>query len=144
MNPHEKTKGGHMTILFSFGFCKPKLKKGKLFGKHDKYPLIVFNFLLIQMVIPTGDTSSLFRQALSGLMQDDDWFIKNAPSVRKERAKARARVFSKNKGSQDKKMKELKEDYYRVNEELRELKQENYDLKSAIKVFKKVTDGESP
>lgn len=127
-----------MTFIIQFGAFLPKIKRGILFGVHERHPLRLINFLFFSVVIPIGETKSLFAKALSGLIKDDDWFIKNALSVRRERSKVRAKVFTEKIEHENERITLYRDELIETKSKLQKVLQEKRELETALKVMNSI------
>lgn len=120
-------------IIASFGLYGISFRRGKLFGNMRQYPLLSIQFLLVSIAFIRGNPVGVFREAIKGLSEDQEWLVRNARTIRiakaKAKGKARAQMEAQYRADIDRA-------WERVSEESRksgELQNEVYALRRVIK-----------
>lgn len=87
-------------VIINLKLCGLSVRRATLFGlERREYPVMVVRGLFFMVAVLKGVPVRLFQEAMTGLMDDPEWMIKNARSVRLHRRKVTTKIRAERDGS---------------------------------------------
>ncbi len=118
-------------IIIQGVLCGIGIKRGRLYGD-SPHDLVTIKFLLVHIVWICSQGAMLIRQAVTGLMQDPEWLVDNAPSVRLARRKARDYYRREHEKYMNDCEKRGVNERYELRSKIRDLENENTSLRNSL------------